>query len=64
MSVRSVVTSDTHQQQESLSSALATVVKLDLTSLAHDLLCVGARFDEADAGARLVGYASEVDILG
>ena len=44
--------------------ALPQDVQFDVLNLAHDLLCVGARFDEPVAGARVAGYARELDILG
>jgi hypothetical protein len=62
-SVRSVAASDI-QQRPSSQSRISTGVQFNGASLSYDLLCVGARFDEAGAGAQVAGYASELDILG
>ena len=44
----------------------AEVVRFDGTRFAHDVSCVGAMFDEADAEAGRgvgVGYARELEML-
>jgi hypothetical protein len=44
----------------------ADVVRFDGARFAHDVSCVGARFDEADAEAGRgvgVGYARELEML-
>jgi len=55
--------SDTRQLSRPLIAPILRTGGL-MPDVAHDLLECGAGFDEAEAGGRIVGYASELEILG
>jgi hypothetical protein len=62
-SIGSVAASDTEQQQA--HPFLSPMQQVDMRfDVVHDLLGFGAWFDEAETGGRVVGYASELEILG